>query len=152
MAAEWTEHRLPQDWDNAFLAVQNLALATVGKAAFSSPIPLLYPAAGTADKQPCQDPRRCQPTSERRWQAGSGAVTPSYRHHPEPMELEVAQCRPVFLIRGLCLTFWSPVTAGGRCHVLFACSTVSGFMTVFSFLLLNNQMQLKLWDGTTQAN
>lgn len=60
-------------------------------------------------------------------------VTLSNRHHPEPMELEVAHCRPVFHIRGLCLRLWSIVTPGGKCHLLFECSTVSGFMTIFFF-------------------
>lgn len=36
--------------------------------------------------------------------------------------------------------------------MLFVCSTVSVFMTVFYFLLLNNRLQLKFLDGTTQAN
>lgn len=78
--------------------------------------------------------------------AGSGAVTLSNRHHPEPMELQVAHYRSLLLIAGLCLRFWSTVTFDGGCHVLFARSTVSGFMTMFSFLFLHNQNFL------TQAN
>lgn len=82
--------------------------------------------------------------------AGSGAVTLSNRHHPEPMELQVAHYRSLLLTAGLCLRFWSTVTPDGGCHVLFARSTVSGFITMFSSLLLHNQNFLMKQSRQTQ--
>lgn len=63
-----------------------------------------------------------------------------------------SHCRSLLLTSNLCLRFWNTVTPGRRFHMLFVCSTVSVFMTVFYFLLLNNRLQLKFLDGTTQAN